>query len=543
MKTHDLVQGSPAWHQFRLEHNGASEAAAMLGLSMKVRRTELLHVKHTGNAREFSDWVQKNILDKGHEVEAAARPVVEGFIGEDLYPVTCSDGKLSASCDGLTMSEEIAFEHKQWNEELAALVAQDIVPDEHMPQCQQILMVTKAVKVIFVVSDGTEENMVHTEVLPDPTWFDRIKAGWDQFDKDLAEYEPAEVVAKPVAKVIRQLPALSIKLRGDVVDSNLDAYRLAAEQFIEGIKTDLETDEDFANAEANVKFCEEGEARLKAVKEQALGQTATIDELFRTIDHISEEMRQKRLELSRLVTSRKVEIKDGIVVKARKAYAEHVAALKTEAGLWLPLADPDFATAAKNKRTLASLQDAVDTALANGKIAADAHAKTIRNKRTWIAVNTKGYEFLFADEQLLIAKSVDDLDVLVASRIDKHKEAEAQKVRDAQTARDAEIAKAAETPLAPAAAVATLAASAVRPVYVGRARVADTRPPFNTTALCERLGFTVSASLVQQLGVKPAPIPEGSKSKTGTFWHEADFPQICGVLIQHLQSLMEEAQV
>ena len=33
MKVHKLVQGSAEWHQFRLTHFGASEAAAMLGLS------------------------------------------------------------------------------------------------------------------------------------------------------------------------------------------------------------------------------------------------------------------------------------------------------------------------------------------------------------------------------------------------------------------------------------------------------------------------------------------------------------------------------
>ncbi len=120
MQIHDLIQGTDAWHQFRLDHDGASEAAAMLGLSSKVKRNELLHMKHTGIAKEFSDWVQENILDHGHEVEALARPIVEHIIGDDLYPVTCSDGRLSASCDGLVMSDSHGWEHKQWNAKLAA---------------------------------------------------------------------------------------------------------------------------------------------------------------------------------------------------------------------------------------------------------------------------------------------------------------------------------------------------------------------------------------------------------------------------------------
>src|SRR5471030_2306259 len=102
---HDLVQGSDAWHQFRLEHHGASEAAAMLGLSTKTKRSELVRMKATGIGKEFTDWVQENILDYGHQVEALARPLVEAIIKADLYPVTCSLGALSASCDGLDMSE------------------------------------------------------------------------------------------------------------------------------------------------------------------------------------------------------------------------------------------------------------------------------------------------------------------------------------------------------------------------------------------------------------------------------------------------------
>jgi hypothetical protein len=53
------------------------------------------------------------------------------------------------------MDDRRAFEHKQWNEELAASVRAGIVPDEHLPQCQQVLLVTGAEELIFVVSDGT----------------------------------------------------------------------------------------------------------------------------------------------------------------------------------------------------------------------------------------------------------------------------------------------------------------------------------------------------------------------------------------------------
>jgi predicted phage-related endonuclease len=426
---HDLQQGSEAWNAFRLTHFGASEAAAMLGISTKAKRTELLHMKATGSAKEFSDWVQKNILDYGHEVEAMARPLVEEMIGSDLYPVTCSDGQLSASCDGLTMDETIAFEHKQYAAALAESVRAGVLPEEYQPQCQQIMMITGAQKVIFVCSDGTRDNFASLEVLPDPAWWQRLRAGWNQFAADLAAYQPRELAEKPKADPIMALPALNIQIRGEVTASNLTAYRDAAERFIEQIKTDLQTDDDFAQAEATVKFCDESERKLQLAKDQALSQTASIDDLLRTIDHIKEAMRRKRLDLSKLVEDKKKSIKEKIISDARAAFATHLAGLEKEiTPLRLPVQNqPDFIGAAKNKRTLASLHDAVDTCLANAKIAVDADAKAVRGRLTWFKENAKDFEFLFADLQQLIGKADEDFMLAVNNRIERHKQDEAAK--------------------------------------------------------------------------------------------------------------------
>jgi predicted phage-related endonuclease len=451
---HDLVQGSDEWIAFRAEHDGASEAAAALGLSKKVKRSELIRMKATGLGKEFTAWVQENILDYGHQVEAMARPLVEKIIGEDLYPVTCSLGRLSASCDGLTMSESIAFEHKQWAAELAASVAAGVLPEEHAPQCQQILMVTSAEKLIFVVSDGTEENMVHMWVYPDAGWFDRIVAGWEQFDLDVAAYMPQEVAEKPAAEVIMALPALVVQTRGEVVKSNLPAFQEAATAFIAKIKTDLATDEDFANAEATVKFCQKAEDDLEYTKSAVLGQAATIDDVMKTIDNIKEQLRSKRLALGKLVDKRKLEIKEAILAAVKLAYAEHVAALEIEIKpLRLPAAAPDFAGAMKNKRTLTSLQDAVDTLLANAKISTNATAADYRAKQTWCKESVAGFGHLFADMAQIITKPMEDFQLVVTTRVDAHKAAEAKKEAEMR----AEIA-AQEQAKAEAAAAEKLAA-------------------------------------------------------------------------------------
>ncbi len=432
---HNLLQGSDDWHAFRFDHHGASEAAAMLGLSKKVTRSELVRMKATGLAKEFSDWVQENILDYGHEVEALARPLAERIIGDDLYPATLSLGRESASCDGLNMAETIGFEHKQWNAELAASVRADVLPEEHQPQVQQQLLVTGAEKWLFMASDGTEDNMVWMWVYPDTAWFSRIVAGWEQFDIDVTNYTQVDIVEKPAAEPIAALPALVVQTEGKVVSSNLVAYKAAAEKFIAKINTKLETDEDFANAENTVKYCGEAEDKLELAKAAALAQTATIDEVMRTVDHIKAQFRAKRLELEKLVKTRKEQIKETILNEGRHAFTAHIAALETEiTPLRLQQPQPDFAGAMKNKRTLGSLRDAVSTTLANAKIAANTQAADYRAKQAWCREHAAIYGFLFMDMANIIGKPMDDFQLVITSRIADHKRAEEEKA-EAERAR------------------------------------------------------------------------------------------------------------
>ncbi|KAB8066232.1 YqaJ viral recombinase family protein [Janthinobacterium violaceinigrum] len=432
---HNLLQGSDDWHAFRFDHHGASEAAAMLGISKKVTRSELVRMKATGLAKEFSDWVQENILDYGHEVEALARPFAERIIGDELYPATLSLGRESASCDGLNMAETIGFEHKQWNAELAASVGAGVLLEEHQPQVQQQLLVTGAEKWLFMTSDGTEENMVWMWVYPDTAWFARIVAGWEQFDIDVANYTQVDIAEKPAAEPIAALPALVVQTEGKVVSSNLVAYKAAAEKFIAKINTKLETDEDFANAENTVKYCGEAEDKLELAKAAALAQTATIDEVMRTVDHIKAQFRAKRLELEKLVKTRKEQIKETILNEGRHAFTAHITALETEiTPLRLQQPQPDFAGAMKNKRTLGSLRDAVSTTLANAKIAANTQAADYRAKQAWCREHAATYGFLFMDMANIIGKPMDDFQLVITSRIADHKRAEEAKA-EAERAR------------------------------------------------------------------------------------------------------------
>jgi len=100
MKIIDLIQGSAKWLQFRQNHIGASDSAAILGLSPWTSSKRLWEEKVLGWEKPMNANMKR-----GQEMESIAREayqlqtgrLVTPMVGEhDLFPF------LSASFDGLT---------------------------------------------------------------------------------------------------------------------------------------------------------------------------------------------------------------------------------------------------------------------------------------------------------------------------------------------------------------------------------------------------------------------------------------------------------
>src|SRR6056297_3107627 len=92
---------------------------------------------------------------------------------------------------------------------------------------------------------------------------------------------------------------LSIKVRGELVSTNFEAWKQDLITQIRSVKTDLETDADFALAELSVKKFRSAEKALKTAKSSAIGQAPDIFQLFEAIDEVSAEVRAVRLQLER----------------------------------------------------------------------------------------------------------------------------------------------------------------------------------------------------------------------------------------------------
>ncbi|MGN7766955.1 lambda-exonuclease family protein [Stenotrophomonas sp. 22692] len=532
MKIVNLIQGTPEWHAHRAAHFNASDAPAMMGCSPYKTRSQLVREFATGAAVEHDAATLRRFAD-GHSFEDLARPLAEQILGEELFPVTGTHGKFSASFDGLTLLEDTAFEHKSLNDDLRLAMhdGNDALPLHYQVQMEHQAMVSGAERVLFMASKWAGDELVeerHCWYVPNPELRAKIVAGWAQFEADVAAYEPAAVAA-PIAsgRAPDQLPALRIEVTGMVTASNLAEWKEQAIAVFHGISTELVSDQDFADAETTVKWCGNIEEQLKAAKQHALSQTESIDLLFRTIDDIAAEARAKRLDLEKLVKRRKDERRTEIGNAARRAVQQHVLAINESLGEHaIPMPTTlvaDIAEAMKGKRSFSSMQEAVDAVAANAKIDASQYADRIRANVAILAGHAE-HATLFADRvQLCATKAPEDLRNLIAARIAEHQQAEQarldaerEKIREQEQAKAQEAAAAAQ-----AAQVQQVLVAEAAPARTEAATTASAPSPSATQRQVVRIKLgqivdliaplKIDAEGLRQLGFEPVATERGSK--------------------------------
>jgi putative phage-type endonuclease len=437
MEILNAPQGSPEWHAHRANHFNASDAPAMMGCSPYKTRTQLLAELSTGVMPEVSPETQR-LFDNGHRYEALARPLAEEIIGKELYPVVGSEGKYSASFDGITMLEDIAFEHKSLNDELRAAMVEGCtgadLPLLYRVQMEQQCMVSGAQQVLFMASKWAGDQLIesrHCWYTPDPELRARIVAGWEQFDADLCAFVPDSKPAALVAPVeVVSLPAVTVRVDGALaVTSNLEPFGARLREFISGLPKAPTSDEEFAQAEAGVKTLEKAEDAIKSAVESAVAQTASLEAVVNLGGQLRELARTTRLQLDKVVKARKDQVRSEIVREAQAQLDEHITALNKRLGAnWLPRVIGGFTEAVKGKKTVASCKDAVSVALANAKIEASAMADRLQLNRQHLMQADADWIFLFADFASVGGQAAEYFQAVAAQRIEKHKKAEADRL-------------------------------------------------------------------------------------------------------------------
>lgn len=434
MKIHSLVQGTPEWHAHREAFFNASDAPAMLDCSPHKSRTQLLNEMVSGIKPEINLFTQK-IFDDGHRYEELARPVAEALIKEDLYPTVGTRGNLSASFDGLTMDESIAWEHKTLNDAIRGAGKAANLPKHLRVQMEQQLMISGAKGCVFMATKWSPEDVmleeVHYNYMPDEALRDEILRGWAQFDKDLKAHIVAAPEEKVVATPIMDLPALFVNASGEVkINSNLDVFGASLKSFVEDINRNPETDQDFADLEQAIKTLIKSESALKSAEEQALGQYMGIDEMRRTIAYLIEIARSNRLVLDKLLTSKKASIKTSIAEAAKAEFDDYVTSINDVIYPIFMVSDkPNFPEAMKNKRSIESLTNAVASELANAKIRVENTARLV-TINLHLLEEYEGYKFLFHDMQSIVYQEPEFFKLTISTRIAEHKRLEDLKVKE-----------------------------------------------------------------------------------------------------------------
>lgn len=448
MRVINVKQGTPEWHQHRANTFNASDAPAMMGCSKYKSRAELLREMATGEIAPVDEATQKR-FDDGHRFEALARGLAEMRIGDDLFPITGANDSyglarsLGASFDGLVMGEDVAFEHKSMNAEIRAIESAVQLPLMYRVQMEQQMMVCPGLeRIMFMASKWNDKGeCIESKEFwyeSDPALRVQILEGWKRFSEDLEAAKATGIkadVPKGVAAAIDSLPALSIQLKGEIIATNLPAFQKASNAFIAAINTDLKTDDDFATAKAQVGYLKEVEERIEATLEAALAQAASIDEMRRAVMDTKGRIAEIRLKLDRTVKTREAEIKAEIQRGGMEKFNARVEQLKPLFQEIRPIIPaPDFAAAIKNKRTIASLNNAVEGELNRALgVASEIAAKVNANLQHY-SREAFGFETLFPDLQSVIYKDSEDLIALIRTRIANHKAKEEAKTKPVEPA-------------------------------------------------------------------------------------------------------------
>jgi len=447
--------------------------------------------------------------------------------------------KLLASLDGLTMDESIAFEHKLYSESLAEQVRAGNLDPHYTVQMDQQCLVVGAKKVLFMTSNGTKEKMEWCWYEPTAASKAAVIDTWKQFHKDLAAYVPEPVTEKAVAAEVEAFPVPSIQVKGELVACNLSEITPKFDKYLAETKTELVTDQDFADGEANAKASREAAKNLKLTAKAVIDQITPISEAVRTLEGYAVKFDALGLKLEKAVKSQKDLIKTSAIMKAKQDLDAHVAELESEIKpirMNLPLVD--FAGAISGVKTIASMQERINNALLTAKMDADAMARDIRAKLAWCKEHAEGFGMLFPDLQQIIGKAMDDFQLVIKSRIDEHKRAEAEKEEKIK----AEAEEAARQKIAAEAAKASIpeghgitqdeikkSIHVIDKAFGSDVKHADASARIKLGDINAALGFMVTADFLASIGWEPV-----AKERNSIMYREVDFQAICESLVEHI---------
>jgi hypothetical protein len=236
---------------------------------------------------------------------------------------------------------------------------------------------------------------------------------------------------------------LTIEARGEIITNNLPEFRELVREALGNINRDLVTDEEFEQAEKDVKALKAAEDAVRDAAVKAFDDK--LKELVDGLNETAEDIRAPRLELEKIIAKRKDEVKVDLIRQGLEK-------IDCAARLRKANYERSLTEAIKGKRTVESMSKALQVVIT-------VHNGTIAKNRAAIESfsNAHGAE-LVPDAEDLEIKSPDSVEGELRRRFDAKKaaaeaaklKAEADKAKAEAAKANAALAEANKPPVPPA---------------------------------------------------------------------------------------------
>jgi hypothetical protein len=235
-----------------------------------------------------------------------------------------------------------------------------------------------------------------------------------------------------------QSTELILRVTGEVQASNIKEFETQALLYIDQIKTELVTDQDFAEAKQVVKSCKVAEDRIANALQQAVMSMETVAEVKAIAEKLQVKLRDTRLMLDKKVKTEEVLRKNEIVNAGIKKVTDHLEESQVQHAFSVDIAAIKDAT--KNKRSLDSMRESV-TAVADEQIVKINDMETLYLENFVTIQKTEAeYPGLFPDAKRIAVSSAEVVEAQISSRVNKYlfdmqQKKEAERVAKEETER------------------------------------------------------------------------------------------------------------
>ena len=219
---------------------------------------------------------------------------------------------------------------------------------------------------------------------------------------------------------------LQLVVKGEIIQSNLDDFKAMVDELLGRLNLDPKTDEEFGQAELDVKGLKLAEKSCLTAKDEALRQMESVNALFVALDETSEGVRDARLKLERQIKAKKAEIRKQI----EDAQVERITVA------WREDYRKQIQDAMKGKRTLDSLTLAADG------VVNEVNMRHAQNIEIINGVKLEHGAGIVPDMRQIIDKSAEDLRALLEQRVElKRVEDERKRLEQKRKEAEAELAE------------------------------------------------------------------------------------------------------